>query len=165
VIGAGHVVCGNHMQGLTGTDDFRTALSIMNTQPNNALNGYARVQDAVVVGNVVIDCNYPLTIGTGAGERNRTLPPKNLTLSGNYFLNPNVLSEYLILDEPEGMTAKGNVVVGGGPPTMINATVLEHIELKQGEDGLMRPADAPGLAETGYAPRLLTAKDVGPRAK
>ena len=166
VIGAGHVVRGNHMQGLTGTDDFRTALSIMNTQPNNALNGYALVKDAVVTGNVVIDCNHPLTIGTGAGKRNRTLPPKNLTLSGNYFLNPDVPAEYMIKDEPDGIKAVGNVVVGvERPPAMINAVRKSRIELNKDARGLMLPEVTPGLKEAGYAPKILKPEDVGPMAE
>lgn len=165
VIGAGHTVRGNHMQTLIGTDDFRTALSIMNTQPNNALNGYARVEDAVVISNVVVDCNHPLTIGTGAGRRNRTLPPKNLTLSGNYFLNPGVPSEYLIKDKPEGIVTERNVVVGGEPPVLIRAVRQARLGLKENAQGLMLPEVTPELKEAGYAPRLLTAEDVGPGAQ
>lgn len=162
VIGGDHVVTGNHMQGLVGTDDFRAALSIMNTQPNNELNGYALVRNAKVVGNVVVDCTVPLVIGTGAGERNRTLPPVDLTLSGNLFYNGAVPAEYMVLDEPDGITADGNVVVGGDAPGLINPERAETVPFKK-DTGLLRiPEGLPGLTEAGYAPRLLTAEDVGP---
>lgn len=165
VIGADHVVTGNHMQGLFGTDDFRAALSIMNTQPNNELNGYALVRNAKVAGNVVIDCTVPLVIGTGAGERNRTLPPKDLTLSGNLFYNLESPAEYMVLDEPEGLVAEGNVVVGGDAPAMINTGRVGAVSFKK-DTGLLRiPEGLPGLAEAGYAPRLLAAADVGPGAQ
>ena len=164
VIGADHVVTGNHMQGLIGTDDFRAALSIMNTQPNNELNGYALVRNAKVIGNVVVDCTVPLVIGTGAGQRNRTLPPVDLTLSGNLFYNGAVPAEYMVLDEPEGLVAEGNVVVGGDAPAMINADRVGAVSFKK-DTGLLRiPEGLPGLAEAGYAPRRLTAEDVGPDA-
>lgn len=164
VIGADHVVTGNHMQGLIGTDDFRAALSIMNAQPNNELNGYAPVRNARVVGNVVIDCTVPLVIGTGAGERNRTLPPKDLTLSGNLFYNMKVPAEYLVLDGPEGITAGGNVVVGGDTSALIRAKRVADVATSIDAEGLIVPADFPGLAEAGYAPKRLTKKDVGPDA-
>jgi len=164
VIGAGHVVRGNHMQGLTGTDDFRTALSIMNTQPNNELNGYARVEDAVVIGNVVVDCNHPLTIGTGAGRRNRTLPPKNLTLSRNLFISHSVSAEYLILDKPDGIKAIGNITVGHKAPGIIRASPVNDFERKSDENGLLIPLGYTHLEDAGYAPRLLTEEDVGPGA-
>lgn len=164
IIGADHTVKANHMQTLVGTDDFRTAISIMNTQPNNALNGYALVSNAVVTDNVVVDCNYPLTIGTGAGKRNRTLPPKDLTLAGNYFLNQAVPSEYLILSQPDGLTAQGNVVVGGESPALLQASAPKGIGLKRRADGLLVPVAVPSLIEAGYAPARLKPQDVGPGA-
>ncbi len=164
VIGADHTVTGNHMQDLIGTDDFRSALSIMNTQPNNALNGYARVENAAVVGNVVIDCTRPLTIGTGAGERNRTLPPKNLQLTDNLFINRATPGEYDLLAEPEGIVASGNQVVGGNPPALIRAQRLTDIHLETTPNGLKIPIGIETLSQAGYAPRRLTPEDVGPNA-
>lgn len=164
VIGAEHTVTGNHMQGLIGTDDFRAALSIMNTQPDNELNGYALVRDAKVLGNVVIDCTVPLVIGTGAGERNRTLPPKDLTLSGNLFYNRDVPGEYMVLDEPESLTAEGNRVVGPDAPALIRAQRIDNVTLTTDDRGLRTPTDRSGLTEAGYAPRRLTPADVGPDA-
>jgi len=164
VIGADHVVTGNHMQGLIGTDDFRAALSIMNTQPNNELNGYALVSNARVVGNVVVDCTVPLVIGTGAGERNRTLPPKDLTLTGNLFYNEAAPGEYMVLDEPDGLTAEGNIVVGPGAPGLINSRRAKDITLKNAPGLLRTPDGLPGFAAAGYAPRRLTPEGVGPDA-
>jgi len=164
IIGADHVVTGNHMQGLIGTDDFRSALSIMNTQPNNALNGYARVENAIVQGNVVVDCTRPLTIGTGAGKRNRTLPPKALTLLGNLFINRHEPGRFDVLAEPDGFTAEGNRVVGSTPPALLGTSRTNSLRLIETADGLWVPENIETLSQAGYAPHRLAPEAVGPDA-
>lgn len=164
VIGPDHVVTGNHMQDLDCHDDYRAALSIMNGQPDSELSGYPRVENAKIVGNVVINCTHPLTIGTGAGDRDRTLPPKGLTLTGNLFYNQPGPGEFTVLAEPEGITADGNVVLGGDAPGLVRAKRVASVATTTDAQGLVVPTDFLGLAEAGYAPRRLTKKDVGPGA-
>lgn len=164
VIGPDHVVIGNHMQNLDG-DDYRAALSIMNGQPNNELAGYPRVENANINANVVIDCTHPLTIGTGAGDRGRTLAPKNLTLTNNLFINRATPGEYTVLAEPDGLIARGNLFVGqSNPPALVRARRLARIKLETGEKGLTVPVDIETLSQAGYAPRRLTPADVGPNS-
>lgn len=164
VIGAEHTVIGNHMQDLIGTDDFRAALSIMNAQPNSPLNGYTLVRDARITHNVIVECNVPLVIGTGAGERGRTLPPRNLILSHNLFYNRKTHATFTVLDQPEGFDAECNRVVGECAPAFLNPIQLRDWDIQTDNRGLRIPAERSGLSEVGYAPHRLTPAEVGPNA-
>ncbi len=160
VIGPDHVVRNNHMQDLHGSG-FRAALSIMNGIPDSPLNGYYRVERAVIENNVVIDCTHPLTLGTGFGSRNRVLPPLDCTLAGNLIVNRQRPGAIAALDEPENLEVRDNTIAGSPAPELLSTQTINDIpQLKKRDDGLWRPADEDPAASL----RVLTPADVGPVA-
>ncbi len=163
IIGPDHTVQGNHMQKLTGKDFF-AALSIMNGQPDNELTGYQRVENPDVAGNVIIDCVNPLSIGTGAGDRGRTLAPKNVKLIENLIVNSDGDGKYIIHAKPQGLVSRDNHVAGSTPPPLLNARTYKAIVIKDNGQGLLMPTDNETLSQYGYGPKRLTPEDVGPDA-
>ncbi len=163
IIGPDHVVQGNHMQNLTGKD-FYAAISIMNGQPDNELTGYQRVENPDIAGNVIIDCVNPLSIGTGAGDRDRTLAPKNVKLIENLIVNRDGDGEYTIHAKPQGLVSRNNHVAGSMPPDLLKALTYKAIGVKDNGQGLLIPDDTETLSQYGYDPKRLTPEDVGPDA-
>jgi poly(beta-D-mannuronate) lyase len=73
IIGTDHRVLNNYFEGLTG-DDHRSTIGLMNGVPNNALNGYAPVERAVIAFNTIVDCKVPVFLGLGAGKTQNAAP-------------------------------------------------------------------------------------------
>jgi len=84
VIGSGHRVVGNRLEGLEG-DGFRTALCFVNGIPDSPDNGYHQAIGAEVRDNVVVDCNESLLIGYNDVEV-ATLAPQDLIFEGNLII-------------------------------------------------------------------------------
>lgn len=81
VVGAGHVIRGNHLEALAG-DDERGALTLMLGIPNSPLNGYAQVRGARFEDNRLVDCRQPLFIGL-RGAKAATLAPMDTVFLRN----------------------------------------------------------------------------------
>ena len=87
VIGEGHRVLHNHLEGLRG-DEERSAITFMLGIPNSPDNGYFQVKGALIEGNTVIDCASPLVIGV-KGDKKANLPPMETQIIGNTIVAPN----------------------------------------------------------------------------
>lgn len=82
VIGERHVVVGNYMEGLTGTN-YRSALCIVRGKENSALSEYFQVQDARLDSNVMVNCKMGICINYNSSEY--TLAPVRTMVRDNAF--------------------------------------------------------------------------------
>ena len=90
VMGEGHVIVNNHLEGLTGRGN-RAALTILSGVPDAALNSYWQVKNVTFAHNTVIDCAAFTDIAFGHGQRGRSLAPVGIRISANVVqsTNPN----------------------------------------------------------------------------
>ena len=79
VIGAGHQIIGNHIEGVGDRIDGAIALSA--GVPDPKLHQHAQVQNVLIDGNTLIDnAGEEIVTGHGLGSRSRTLRPKDVTV-------------------------------------------------------------------------------------
>ncbi|QDT80193.1 Chondroitinase-B precursor [Gimesia maris] len=79
VVGEGHQIIGNHIEGVADRIDGAIALSA--GVPNPKLNQHAQVQNVLIEGNTLIDnAGEEIVKGHGLGSRSRTLLPVNITI-------------------------------------------------------------------------------------
>ncbi|MAC52823.1 MAG: hypothetical protein CME31_09795 [Gimesia sp.] len=79
VVGEGHQIIGNHIEGIGDRIDGAIALSA--GVPNPKLNQHAQVQNVLIDGNTLIDnAGEEIVKGHGLGSRSRTLLPVNITI-------------------------------------------------------------------------------------
>lgn len=101
VIGEGHQVKTNYMEGLKGAgkQKFRAPLNVLAGVPNSPLNGYFQVKGALLENNFILDCEGP-AIRFGAGKTESTLPPVQVLVNGNQVVmlkgSNTGVTEYLI---------------------------------------------------------------------
>lgn len=99
VINEGHIIRNNHLEGLAG-DRFFAALAVMNAVPNSLPNRYNQVRDVVIENNTWLNCaNIQLCVGA---DNERTLPPANVMIRGNEFMNPLKNVVYIAYDNISG---------------------------------------------------------------
>ncbi|QDT92149.1 polysaccharide lyase 6 family protein [Gimesia algae] len=79
VVGAGHQIIGNHIEGVGDRIDGAIALSA--GVPDPELHQHAQVQNVLIDGNTLIDnAGEEIVTGHGLGSRSRTLLPENITI-------------------------------------------------------------------------------------
>lgn len=79
VVGTGHQIIGNHIEGVGDRIDGAIALSAGVQNPK--LNQHAQVQNVLIEGNTLIDnAGEEIVQGHGLGSRSRTLLPVNITI-------------------------------------------------------------------------------------
>jgi poly(beta-D-mannuronate) lyase len=81
VIGSGHRVVGNHLEGLRG-DGFRAAICLVNGIPESPANGYHQVEGAEIRDNLLVDCKESILIGYNDVQE-ATAAPREVAFSGN----------------------------------------------------------------------------------
>lgn len=86
IAGSHHKVINNYFQDLTGTG-LRAAISVMNAQKHPALNGYWPVTDITLAGNIIVNCKEGIVLGSGSGERGRTVAPVDCRIYGNKIVS------------------------------------------------------------------------------
>lgn len=65
LIGEGHTVENNYMQGLRGSG-YKSAICLVRGQSNPALSGYWQVKGCCVRNNIVVDCRYGICVNYGS---------------------------------------------------------------------------------------------------
>jgi poly(beta-D-mannuronate) lyase len=87
VIGEGHVVKMNYLEGLKGAgrQKFRAPLNVLAGVPSSPLNGYFQVKGALLESNIVLDCEGP-AIRFGAGKTEAVLPPVQVVVNKNQVI-------------------------------------------------------------------------------
>jgi poly(beta-D-mannuronate) lyase len=73
VIGEGHRVVGNYLEGLEG-DGFQTGIVVLRGDPNALENGYHPVWDAVIEENVIVDCQHSVLLAYNDDPKASVLP-------------------------------------------------------------------------------------------
>lgn len=107
VVNEGHIVKDNLFYALRG-DRFFAALALMNAVPNSLPNRYHHVKDVRIENNRFIDCDHILF---GVGKDNeRTLPPSDILLKDNQFINGNSKEIYRAVDDISGFRFENNRV-------------------------------------------------------
>ena len=136
IIGEDHRVYNNYFENLEG-QNYYSAISLVNAVPDSPLNRYFQVKRALVANNTVVNCAHSLTIGAGADEEEKTLPPLDCIIANNvvYHEDPcQFLIEYK--SEPNNLFYLGNIMYGVG---------LEVNEPKSGilwQDPCLIPTDS-----------------------
>jgi len=85
VTDSGHRLFYNTFEKIQNENTFRSALSIMNGEIDNKLNGYAPVSNIVVKYNDFIDCENCMSIGV-INKRRSNIKPTNIDVSENRFI-------------------------------------------------------------------------------
>jgi len=150
VIGEGHVVINNYMDGIRQGGFWITA-----GIPDSPLNGYFQARHCLIAFNTVVDSRGPgLELNAGFGTSRRSLRPEDITLANNLF----ALAEGAPLSRGEpgtGFSWLGNLSARSeGLPQLTNSGVrVLDARLTRGRDGLWRPApDSPvrGAAQGAF---------------
>ncbi len=115
VIGEGHRVRANYLSGLEG-DGFRTALTLVNGQPDAALNGYHPVRNVTLEDNTIVDCKHSVLLNYN-DQKDATISPYKITFTDQRIIarNKRMPLEIVAVDKPlstlpEGYHFEGNVI-------------------------------------------------------
>lgn len=143
VIGEDHRVLNNYLEDLEG-DGFRSAITLMNGYPNSKLNGYFPVKNALIEGNVMLNCKHSLLLGYN-DESKADVPPANCILRHNSIIARNGQPAIEVVKMLENSHFEGNRVqaekLGIHPQPGIEA--VKSLEVKR--------------------PTALTIEDIGPQ--
>jgi|SRR6185503_18365314 len=136
VIGEGHVVANNYIDGVE-QGGIRLTAGI----PNSPLVGYFQARDCLVAFNTIVDSRGPLIeLDAGLGSSGRTLRPENIALANNLLS----ASEGPLLKGTEGAGFKwmGNLATTseGMPAVDHTGITVTNVLLARATDGLWRPA-------------------------
>lgn len=82
---SGHRIFFNTFENIANENPFRSALSMMNGEIDNKLNGYAPVKDIIAKYNDFIYCENCLSIGI-FNKRKSNVIPENVDVSENRFI-------------------------------------------------------------------------------
>ena len=82
LIGEGHTVERNYLEGLAGTG-YRSAICLVRGQQDAPLNGYWQVKDARVCNNVVTGCKYGLNVNYASSGSDQVLPVVSTVIANN----------------------------------------------------------------------------------
>ena len=85
IIGEGHVVQNNYFEALTG-NNYRAAICIVRGKENSALNEYFQVKNAVVSGNVFVNCKEAMCVNYHSSS-DCTMPSLNSRIDSNTVYN------------------------------------------------------------------------------
>lgn len=168
LIGSNHIVINNYLQDLAGSD-LRAAISVMNAEPNPQLNGYWQVIDPIISNNTIVNCKQGLTIGSGAGERNRILPPKGGWIYNNIIVSDK--DETLVYKNiPENIIYASNLMFGKQPKAPLPDGISfqnPNLIYNEKNDHLWRPAKNNVLiVDNGTPPpglKIISDMDLQPR--
>ena len=137
VIGPGHTVTNNYVEGVRTTSSARGGLSLVSGESSPGPGGYAQVTDALVAFNTVVDCDESVIFGADANP----LAPARVTFANNLFAASRssvVASGGIGLTAP---TITGNIYFGA-PLGFAPSDGFRQVDalLMRGPDGLLRPS-------------------------
>jgi poly(beta-D-mannuronate) lyase len=108
VIGEGHRVVNNYMEGLQG-DDARAAICLMSGIQDSPPEGYSPVKDAVIAYNTIVDCKQSLVVGYGDEDVAANVPPRGCLIANNVITGPDKRLLF-IAKTPRDFRGDGNVM-------------------------------------------------------
>lgn len=123
IIGEEHTVENNYMQDLQGTGN-KAAVSILRGEKNAALSGYWQVKQAVVRGNIIVNCRYGLNVNYGTAKQ--TEPVVDSRIEQN-IVSTNNPKHYLIhaVETPRPRIQWSNNYLYGGSFKGIRQPLLD----------------------------------------
>jgi poly(beta-D-mannuronate) lyase len=141
VIGEGHHVVNNYMEGLTG-DDARAGISLMTGIKEGPLHGYSPVVGAVIAHNTLLDCKQPLLIGLADEDVDAAVPPRGCTIENNLIAG-STGPLVVLRDGGADFGGAGNLLSGGSAelPPGVQATVSDP-QLERSAGDWRRPSRA-----------------------
>ena len=162
VVGEDNTIINNYIEGVG--DEADGAISFAAGVPNSPLNGYVRVNNAVVAHNTIVNvAGAGITFDWGIGSSNRSLLPQNLTIQGNLIYN----TGDTLFEGTEGSnyTFTHNIVFGAGLGITARAGLMEvDPQLALSPDGLLRPsAGSPAIEAAASSAVVLDDMDGQPR--
>ena len=110
IIGESHRVIGNYLRDLEG-DGFRSGISVLNGFPDSPANGYLQVKNALVSGNVLVNCKESLLVGHNY-EDEATLPPLNCRFEKNRIIARSGRPAVRVELAPIGAVWESNAIKG-----------------------------------------------------
>lgn len=143
VIGEGHRVINNYLEGLTG-DDARAGISLMTGIKDSPLNGYSPVVNCLIAHNTILDCKQPVLIGLADDDVDAAVTPRNCVVSNNLIVGctgPLVIQH----SEPQVFQGSGNLTFGAEAAWPAGVTgIVANPRLIPDANELRRPAmDSP----------------------
>lgn len=109
VVGGGHRLINNYVEGCRTTSDLRGGVVLMGGEAAPPMDGYQPVQDVLVAHNTIVDCQQSLVFGGGSG----TVAPQRIEIVANLIDTRGqgaVVREILPLG---GSTFQANLYFGG----------------------------------------------------
>ena len=83
ICGKEHTISNNVIEGIVNRDNpFRTAISIMNGEKDNKLNGYEPVKSCFISNNDILSCDVAFSIGVNNKRKDQVLPNR-VSIEGN----------------------------------------------------------------------------------
>jgi poly(beta-D-mannuronate) lyase len=136
VIGIGHVVTNNYIEGVR-EGGFRLTAGMIDPKPVE----YVEARDCVIAYNTIVESQGPaidLSAGLSASTRRRLVPRDNIVANNVFALKDGPL---LVGTEGEGYRWKGNVAFAPAATATLKHEGIRWIdpELERGKDGLLRP--------------------------
>jgi poly(beta-D-mannuronate) lyase len=110
VIGKGHRVVGNRLEGLRG-DGFRAALCLVNGIPDSPANGYHQVVGTEIRDNLLLDCKDSVVVGYNDVEA-AILAPREIGFSNNRIRPAKDGLAVRFVSEATGVSWKDNLHSG-----------------------------------------------------
>jgi poly(beta-D-mannuronate) lyase len=163
VIGIGHVVTNNYVEGIRD-GGFRLTAGMIDPKPVE----YIEARDCVIAFNTVVDSQGPaIDLSAGLGGERRLVPRDN-TVANNVFLLKD--SPLLSGTEGEGYRWAGNVAFAPAATEAVKHEGIRWIDpaLQRGKDGLLRPTKSGpliGAAATLNLTKVLNDIDGQPRGE
>ncbi len=114
VVGEGHVIKGNYLQGLRkGSSRSRhCAIHLLQGQENAPAGGYQQVKNVVVSENIIVDCRYGITANSQRNGCN--LPVLGSVVERNIIIADDESCSVASEDAPHEIEWRNNTIFGGG---------------------------------------------------
>lgn len=165
IIGKGHTVRNNYFDGLSSLTGG--VIVLYTGFPGSPLNGYFAADDTKLKNNLVVDCQgIGLYLHGGYGERNRTILPKRVSVTGN-LIHLGASGNMQVAGELPDAIFENNIVNHGREFGRRDLTGFTKASMKliTNDAGFQMPVgdDGKPLFEfDGDGPRIISRKDVGP---
>lgn len=136
IIGEGHAVINNYFFALKGGESagFRSAICIVNGITNSPLNGYFQVRNALIAGNIFVNCPAPVIYSGFNTRQEAQLAPQHVKIQENLFYADFGISgsAYAEATPTETLQLARNFIVGYTVPSkMIGFTKVSRKGIKR----------------------------------
>ncbi len=100
VVGENHVIAGNYLENLTGTD-YYASLCVMRGRENAALYDYSQVKNLVFKYNTFVNCKQAMNISFHNDKPEYVLPPVKSVVEHNVIFNNDLQNIAVKISRPD----------------------------------------------------------------